>query len=261
MVRILVSIFFLLCLSLMMGCETVAAKSSDKLKQEVQQFVRDLNSKDAQARHSAKLMLLRPEYFVRLTAFAPQLIATLRDYQVSEESAILLGWLPLPQPLARKIRQAERTPDKVKARLGDKAAEKRVIADFQNARDLYTAHKASNDLLYLNTPGALKAFANRLQSQEVFTDVHGNQFSLTYILLQCYGQFHPDNALFTSTVYSAHTNITPEQFRGAEHQAYLRKVESYFRQKYNFVLKLDPPLFANDQIYGVLMEPQEGKLV
>ncbi|MBV9468094.1 MAG: hypothetical protein JO316_21990 [Abitibacteriaceae bacterium] len=218
---------------------------------DIKQAIADLHSPDQDVRLRGKLTLLRPEYASRLTAFAPQLIASLTDYAKSDSSAIILGLLPLSPALTTKVRAGHETPDKVKARLGDKAAQQRIIEDFQKANDLYAVRKLGADLLYVNTPIAIETFAQRLESPNVFEDVHGNQASLVQILIQCYGEAHPEVPLFSTTEYLKHANVTPEQFQANVHQAYLRKIEAYFRQHYNLSLRINPPLLLNDGIVEV----------
>lgn len=235
-----------------------AALKSAKLDTEIKLAVQQLRSANPDTRREGTLTLLRPEYAARLQHFATPIIAALRgslkDGRDSESSAMVLGLLTLPQELASQLRASPRTPDKVKARLGDWAAESRVIAAFQAAQDLYNVRQRCDDLLYVHTPRALQAFAQGLQSSRTFEDVHGNKAAMALILIECYGRHHPDQPLFSSNEFLKHANVTPQQFQQRSHQQYLRRIEAYFLRAYHLHIRLNPPYLLDDQKVEVLKE-------
>ena len=211
---------------------------------EVRDSIRELAG-DADTRQRAALRLLRPEAGPFLKAQQSQIIAALKNDWESEPSARVLGRLDLPADLRARLRDSDRVPDAVRARLGDAAAEGRVVTAFRGARRLGDRYKSASDLLYANTPAAWRAFQEGLASRELLQDVHGNSISEALILIRAYGETHPEEPLFSAQEYMKHANVTVEEFQHPEHQAYLRELENRLLALQQIHVTLNPPLLLN----------------
>lgn len=220
----------------------------------IEDAVKRLRSQNNAERLDAKRQLLRPEMIPVLKNYSKQIVEILRTDLESEESLEILALVDLPKDLKASILSSPRTPDKVRARLGETEVERKLIALFRDEKSLYAVRKYALDLLYMDTPNTVKTFAAGLESKRVFTDVHGNQFSLVQILIQTYGQVHPDDALFSPSEYMKH-NVGIEEFKGKEHQEYLRRIESFFRSEHGLSLHINPPLLLNDHFQEVFIVP------
>lgn len=212
---------------------------------EVSSAAQALNSQDSDARLNAKLQLLRPEAGPWLKAHSSEIIAALQSDWESEESARLLGRLDLPSDLADRLRNSVHVPDAVRARLGDSQAEQRVISAFEGAHGFESHHSAAANLAYVESPGSLAALAHGLSSREVIQDVHGNDVSVPLLLIQAYGNMHPDEPLFSSSEYMKHANVTPQEFLQPEHQAYLRQLEARLLARDQLHVTINPPFLLN----------------
>ena len=204
---------------------------------------------------STKLELLKAVHRARLKKFALELIVILQDDLKSDESAEILGLLPLPEELKKKLLSSGSTPDKVKARLGDPKAEARVIDKFINTHGVEKKQRALM-LLYMDTPKAWHEFFKGLESREVFTDVHGNKYSQAGLLLSAYAKVYPEEILFSYAEFGKH-DASPDEFKGKEHQDYLRKVESFFHEKHKVNVTIDPPLLYDAHIVPVYLTPNK----
>jgi len=210
----------------------------------VKASVAQLTHSDGEVRLRAKLRLLRPEAAPLLKNHAVQIITALKDDWESEQSARILG-LELPADLRNQLRDSPQIPDPVRGRLGDRASEQRVLARFKNAESVEACHKSAGDLTYLNSPAAWQTFAQGLTSTKILEDVHGNLVSVVLLLIQAYGNAHPEEPLFSSTEYLKHADLTPAPVLQAEHQAYLRQLESRLRVRQNIQMTLRPPFLLN----------------
>ncbi len=220
---------------------------------ELRQTILDLHSPDPEVSQRAKLQLLRSENFVNVPKNSAEILKAITNV-MSEEDAVLLGAVDLPPDRKQAVLNSPYTPDKVRARLGDKKARDGVIARFENAASLVALRKAALDLLYVNDAESLEAFAKRLESKQVFEDPHGNKISVTALLIQAYGQTYPEEKLFSVTTYLSHGNVSPEEFRSAAHQNYLREIEKYFKDRHQLDLHLSPPLLLDTGKTGVLRQ-------
>jgi len=212
---------------------------------EVKSAVQSLNSPDAGARLVAKGQLLRPQSGPWLKANSAAIISALQSDCESEESARILGRLDLPSDLAGRLRDSEQVPDAVRARLGNSAAEQRVISGFENAKTFTALHANAGELAYVESPTTLQAFVRGLQSQQVVTDVHGNQVSVPLLLIQAYGNMHPDEPLFSPGEYLKHANVSAEAFKQPEHQEYLRQLEARLLARNQIHVTINPPFLLN----------------
>ncbi len=240
-------LFAAVVLAAVMGArmDSVAADAATNHDAQVRLVMHDLSGDDSDARLQAKLRLLRPENRSLLKAHSAELIAALRGDWQSDESARILGQLDLPSDLASQLRNSDQVPDVVRARLGNALAEQRVIAAFENAKGFGACHEAAAGLAYVESPGTLQAFARGLASRELITDVHGNEVSEALLLIQAYGQQHPEEPLFDSDEYLQHANVTPEVFKQPEHQLYLRQLEARLAALYQIHVTIDPPILLN----------------
>ena len=211
------------------------------------------------AHGAAKFELMQSAYRKRLKNFAPAIIEALKDDLKSDQSAILLSLLPLPEEIKKKLLSSDHTPDIVKAKLGDQAAETRVIAEFKKAKAEDKGRWGSR-LFYIDTPNVMKEFVKALESKEIFKNVHDNTYSQVNALLVVYGQHHPEEPLFSYTEFQKH-NVSAEEFKKREHQDYLRKVEAFFREKYKIDVMINPPLLLDAHIipYWTVPVKSDGK--
>jgi hypothetical protein len=243
LLRILVPIVMIL--------QTLGSRAAESpLDLEVKEYVGKLADQDVQVRRRAKLMLLRPECIAKLPKFEDQLLTRLGKVE-SEEDAVLLGYLKLPPVRLKEVLESPHTPDQVRARLGDRQARQRVISRYREAMRLVELHKAAADLLYVNDREALAEFAKRLESSELLTDVQGNRLSVALVLIQVYGQAHPEETLFSPATYLKHANVPPEIFEERAHQDYLRQIERFFRVKHQLEVRLNPPILLETARVGV----------
>jgi len=223
---------------------------------EITRCLEQLQSADPHERSLAKLLLVRPPNLVQLEPFKDRLLTILGTNLDSEESAVILGRLTLPKEIAEKLLLWRGTPDKVRARLGDRAALGRVIQRFQQAKSVAEIRKYGSDLLYVGSTEAMQGFAAELGSEQVLTDVHGNRLSKLLLLLSAYGEFHPAEPLFTLETLLQHSNVTPEQFKVDEHQRFLRQVEQHFKAAHKLDVTLRAPILMDAGHRGVLPRKQ-----
>jgi len=221
------------------------AADLEGLKQRVAENVEILrDSDDDQARHWAKVRLLEPSllYFVGL--HRDDLIQHLNDYHFSMRSAKILSRLPLNPELREELKAGSWIPDEVKARLGNEQAEERLILRSEQADSVVKIRKSFGDLLFAATPTCLESFLNALESEEILSDVHGNQVSKAHLLLQLYGEYHPEVALLSEETLESHGEVGPEAFANPDngHQAYLKQVAAFFKKTYDVDLRIQPPL-------------------
>lgn len=214
-----------------------AASSDD----EIRGHIADLASTDEDVCARAKVMLLRPELAARLPAYRDVLLAKLPAVEC-EADAVILARLNLPAARVAELLDSPNSPDKVKAKLGDEKALARVVNRFRAARTVPELRKAAADLAYLDNKQAGIELGKRLESKEVLTDVHENAVSVVALILQVYWFEHLDELLFAPREYMKYADMTGDQFKQAEPQAYLRQIEEHFRQKYSLDLTIDPPL-------------------
>lgn len=225
-----------------MLCGTEESKSAP--------IILELRSSDSAVHARAKIELLRPENLVGLSTYRAEILDSITSIE-SEEDAILLGALDLPPDRKQMVLASPQTPDKVRARLGDQKARDRVIVRLESAASLVEVRKAAADLLYVNDEAVLKVFAKLLESKQVFEDPHGNKVSIVLLLIQAFGQSHPEAKLFSSTNYLEHADLTGDQFHSASHQDYLREIERYLKDRYQLDVHLDPPLLLDTGKVGV----------
>lgn len=206
----------------------------------VKKYVDELCGKDESKRGFVHLRLAHPEYYKRLRRYSSQIVECLKDYETSEESSIILGLLDLPDELKNALLKSKNTPAKVKARLGDKEAEQKVIEKFNTATLEYKETYALQ-LLYIGTPDALTSFIEMLESTEYYHDSRGKTESVALAMIWSYGQVNPDVPLFSSDEYIKHCYTTREEFQRPEHQEYLRRVEKYFLHNFNIEIHIKAP--------------------
>lgn len=224
---------------------TIADEAAPDHAAEVRTAVQGLGSADADTRLQAKLQLLRPEAGPWLKGHSSEIITALQSDWENDESARLLGRLDLPADLAGRLRNSPHVPDAVRARLGDSQAEQRVISAFENAQGFGARHDAAANLAYVESPDSLAAFARGLASRDVIQDVHGNDVSVALLLIQAYGNMHPEEPLFSSSAYMKHANVTPVDFLQPEHQAYLRQLEARLLALNHIHVSINPPFLLN----------------
>lgn len=236
--------FFNLLCGVAFAMTYTLSAAEDLRVNEVRHYVADLRTNDAETREQARLTLSRPEYTARLTPYRQDLLIALTNEIESPGTAEILGRFTLPPDVSAALISAKSTPKKVRARLGDKAAEEEVIHDFQAAKSLVQVRATCFDLLYVGTPAADQAFAKALGSQCVLEDVHGNQNSQVQVLLRCQILLHPEDAIVTSEELAKHENISEANFKAPVHQDFLRRLESVVRERWGVKVTIAPPLLS-----------------
>lgn len=211
---------------------------------ELRQAMADLRHADPDVSRRARLELLRPENFAHVPAQGAEILRAIPTV-TSEEDALLLGAVELPPDRRQAVLDSALTPDKVRARLGDAPARDRVIARLESAASLVAVRKAALDLLYVNDASSLAAFVKRLESKEIVEDPQGNKTSVAVLLIQAYGEMHPEAPDFAPATYLNHANVSAEQFRGSTHQGYLRRIEKHFKARHQLEVHLDPPILLD----------------
>lgn len=260
--KIRVCVFFMI---IFLGTDVSKVISDDRDTMEIKNFVEIiLSKKNRRAENSelienAKLNLMRPEHTKKLSAYSDELTGGLSDYQTSEKSCILLGLLPLPENITEALLQSDVTPDKVRARLGDKQAEEIIVSKFKKTSRLDGKRKYAADLLYIGTDNTLTTFAKALESDEYFINYQGTEISLTQIMIQSYGQVNTDVKLFSPAEYGRHCYISKAEFAKEEHQKYLRAVEKYFSDNYNIEIHITTPflIHGKQKVYEYLKKTEK----
>jgi hypothetical protein len=208
--------------------------------------VAQLSQPDADLRWRAKLRLLRPEARPYVKSHQSEVLSALANDWEDDQSALILGQLELPAGLRNQLRDSPRVPDAVRARLGDAAAEQRVIAAFQAGQtNVGALYKTADDLLYADTPAAWQAFGQALASRQVLENVRGNQVSVVAVLIRSYGEAHQEEPLFAPQACNEHANVSLADFQKPVHQAFLRQLENRLRVRHNLTVTLNPPLLFN----------------
>jgi hypothetical protein len=108
-----------------------------------------------------------------------------------------------------------------------------------------SSNHAVGELAYVESPATLQAFAAGLASRQVVEDVHGNQVAVALLLIQAYGEKHPEEPLFSPDEYLKHADETREEFRQPQHQAYLRQLEGRLLALHQLRVTMDPPILLN----------------
>lgn len=208
---------------------------------EMQLVLAGVSSQMSRVRIASVRQLLDARVRTKVRTLSHELIPVLEDFATEEESAELLGLLELPETLKADVLKSETVPDRVKARLGDIAAEARVISRFRSAPPFNRMVYAERDLLYIDSRESLSALVEELNSRDVFVDRFGNQVSITQMMIQAYGRAHPEVSLFQPAAYLPHCYTSEEDFRAPEHQAFLRTVGKYFSDLLGRPIKVDAP--------------------
>jgi hypothetical protein len=188
-----------------------------------------------------KAFLVKPRYYTRIHEYSSKLISYFTDYKTSEESCVILGQLDLPKDVIDELLISEITPAKVKARLGDQSSTETVLMKFTTAYSLASKRTYAYDLLYVNNEQTLKEYFTAMESQEVFTNYRSEKISLTLVMIQTYGEVNPDTSLFSPKEYQNYCYTTENEFKKEKYQAYLRRIEKYFFDKYGVELNINPP--------------------
>jgi len=210
-------------------------------ERELQSMLDSVGSPVSEVRQTAIRQLLDPRLRNQIKPHSEDLIPRLTDYADNESSAELLGLLDLPGSLKSDVLVSPTVPDRVKARLGDEAAEVRTIERFHAARPFNRMIYAERDLLYIDSRRSLVALIEELNSREFHVDRFGNQVSVTQMMIQAYGRVHYDVELFQPETYLPHCYTSEEEFQAPEHQAYLHAVGEYFSGMVGRPVKVDVP--------------------
>ncbi|MDA8021353.1 MAG: hypothetical protein MPN21_28320 [Thermoanaerobaculia bacterium] len=151
----------------------------------------------------------------------------------------LLALLDLPEESKQSLMREGN--DLIKARLGDRQAEQRVIEAFENASNLKKpAH--SDDLLYIGSEATIHTFLDALESVGPETSSHlhsGNPATVAYRMLVIY-QRYDDVGFFDDIDIST----TEEEFLRPEYQQVVRSIESHFFDRYGRQVHLQLPYFV-----------------
>lgn len=234
--------------TLFFGCVTLSSIGDDVLsiqKQIVQTMIGQLASDNSKDRLKAKSVLSAPQYWRLLKDSAPEIVKALKEDLQSENTLEILGLLPLPADLQKQILELPQTPDKVRARLGDKIAEIRIIDAYAASEHPNVRQDKGLDLLYVGSAVTMKVVFEGLESRATYS-VGGFSpcdTSLAGLLIYQFTKTNPDVPVFQIREFDKHMYVTEERFRDQEHQDYLRRVERYFKDTYDVNLKIDPPFF------------------
>jgi hypothetical protein len=101
----------------------------------------------------------------------------------------------------------EKYPDQVRAIVGDKKAEARIIESFENAREYNIIKKIAYALAKIGSKNAQVAIVKRL-NDGIIDSIHSNKTHIRYELIKALGEIYPDNELF-------HISFEKETIMGA----------------------------------------------
>ncbi len=192
---------------------------------------------DQHERERAILTLKQPSCYRHLAKHSLSLLNCLQDYERSEDSAIILGLLDLPESVSTNLLRSARTPEFVRARLGDLEAERKIISNFNESMRESGNVELAYQLLYVGTQNAILAFAKGMESDAIYTDALGRKVSILQCLLNCYGVVYKEEPLFSAEL-RRHIFVSEKEFRDAKHQEFLRAIETYFKRRHNVEIKL-----------------------
>jgi hypothetical protein len=153
-----------------------------------------------------------------------------------------MGVLDPPKEIREKLLKSKYVPDQVKARMGDKAAEKRVIAAFEKA-SAEEKGKYAEYVLYVDSPDCIRAFLRGLESEATFEpdDLFAEKQSVAWSLMEAYarGPAESDAKIFSYMNTSPHLHLKTEaEFQKPEHQRFLRDVERFFEDRYGIKIHI-----------------------
>lgn len=190
-----------------------------------------LSSEDAETRELAAATLAMKARSEGLLQWK-EVILNAIGAKRSEAEILLLGKLdPAPADRDALLLRAD-VPDEVRARLGDAAAEEKLVQAFRDSAEYHEMVGLARKLGYVGTPAVAQVLVDGLQSEVKSTGGIADR-SVRIDILVALGAIHQDEALFTSDAYllAENSDRTFDRHRGLAD--YIAAVDAWVSQNYN----------------------------
>gem|GEM_PF-4625790 len=271
------TILFLLCLwsGLSFGQDPTSVKNAlaqmnkrdsavqARLKADIETFKKEEGK--------AYLLISNPEYHRHLRKYS----ADLRDklfkcYKNCPESADnrrVLGLLTLPKYMKDSLYLCKDTELEVRAGLGDKSAQQRIIKmyldflkkDIKTDAELYQYfYEPKLDLallIYIGTPESIKIYIKGMATNDIYEDTQTaaghppNKISVFMNLLASYSGRIGGAPVVSGAYYQKFLYVEQPKDFDAKHKAYFRELEKFFAKKYGVTIKITAPFLILGQDY------------
>lgn len=213
----------------------------------VRVLVTALASEATSVRQRAAFYLLNYARPAHLADQAGRIKEALASRRVVDGPA-LLARLPLDAAERAAWLNKPDLPPKVRARLGDRAAEDRLIEQFTAATAYHEASRAAADLGYVGTRRAGAALAAGLSS-DLFQSAVYERLSLRCDVIRALGRIHPDESMLNEEanliMARGETDYGLDRTR-----EYVRRVLDWAREQYGVAIEFPktgpagPPLLC-----------------
>jgi hypothetical protein len=189
-----------------------------------------LGDECAEVRKSAFYYLFHYATVPQLASQALTIKAALTAFEYSDAPE-LLALLPLSDDARSALLARPKLPTEVRARLGDRSAEARLVKEFAEARTFREKQEAAERLGYAGTRLCAGTLVKGLNSTLVQTTVHGPA-SIRYDIIVALGRIHPEEPLLTSEIRKIYQE-GDRKYGGAEAiQSYLEQVVAWAKHTY-----------------------------